>query len=626
MKTSFLRIILAVAVIGMVGSCKKDTPPPPKDLSDVGHPRILLLEGEEQKIHDLIEADETWNKMHLAIIEKSTSLLSKPALERVMVGRRLLGTSRELLKRVFYLSYAYRMTENEQYLKKAEEELVAVSWFSDWNPSHFLDVAEMTMGVAIGYDWLYEDLSDINREVIKSAILIKGINPSKENASFNWWLTSDNNWNQVCNAGMVFGAMAIQEDYPDLAEEIIDRAFLSIPIPMEAYQPDGVYPEGYGYWGYGTTFNVLFLSAIEKYLGTDRGLTSTQGFLESGDFMKHMLTPTGKSFSWADVGTGTNLKTAMFWIADRTNNPSVLWSEKRFLDQSNFSSFTGIRELPAIMIWAKDIPLSKITEPAEKFWMGQGPNPVAMMRTSWTDAMAVYLGFKAGTPSENHGHMDIGSFIMEANNRRWATDLGSQNYESLESLGMSIFGKDQDAERWTVFRVGTYSHNVLIIDNEQQRVDGYAKIDKYSDAEAFMYAVSDISTVYNGQLKKATRGVGIKDGKYTIIRDEIETLDKSTKVRWNMVTFSNVVLGNKEATLTDDGKTLYLRVLGPDNVQMKTWSTAPTNNYDADNPGTIMVGFEYEVPANTSQAFEVILVPKPVDSEATFLNITLDEW
>ena len=272
----------------------------PKILSLAGHPRILLLEGEEQQIHDLIEADETWNKMHRAIIQKSTSLLGKPALERVMVGRRLLGTSRELLKRIFYLSYAYRMTENEQYLKKAEEELVAVSWFSDWNPSHFLDVAEMTMGVAIGYDWLYEDLSDLNREVIKSAILMKGINPSKENASHNWWLTSDNNWNQVCNAGMVYGALAIQEDYPDLAEEIIDRAFQSIPIPMEAYQPDGVYPEGYGYWGYGTTFNVLFLSAIEKYLGTDRGLTSTPGFLESGDFLKHMLTPTGKSFSWAD--------------------------------------------------------------------------------------------------------------------------------------------------------------------------------------------------------------------------------------------------------------------------------------------------------------------------------------
>ncbi|MCK5277358.1 MAG: heparinase, partial [Cyclobacteriaceae bacterium] len=122
------------------------------------------------------------------------------------------------------------------------------------------------------------------------------------------------------------------------------------------------------------------------------------------------------------------------------------------------------------------------------------------------------------------------------------------------------------------------------------------------------------------------RGVGIKDGKYTIIRDEIETLDKITKVRWNMVTFSAVELGIKEDTLTDNGKTLYLKVQGPDNIQMLTWSTAPTNNYDAENPGTIIVGFECEIPANSSDAIEVLLVPKPVESEATFLDMTLDEW
>jgi hypothetical protein len=93
-----------------------------------------------------------------------------------------------------------------------------------------------------------------------------------------------------------------------------------------------------------------------------------------------------------------------------------------------------------------------------------------------------------------------------------------------------------------------------------------------------------------------------------------------------MVTYSHVELGNKEATLTDNGQILYLRVQGPDNIEMKTWSTAPTNNYDAENPGTIMVGFECDVSANTSQAFEVILVPEPVEAEAAFLDKTLNEW
>ena len=595
------------------------------DLSKAGHPRILLLEGEEQQIKNLIASDETWQKVHFAILEKSISIIGKPVLERKMIGRRLLSTSREALLRIFNLSYSYRMTDDEKFLKRAEEELLAISRFDDWNPSHFLDVAEMTMAAAIGYDWLFEDLSERTRMEAKSAILTKGLNPSKE-SKYTWWLNSGNNWNQVCNAGMVYGALAIQEDYPDLAREIIDRAFETITLPLEEYQPDGVYPEGYGYWGYGTTFNVLFSSVVEKALGTDKGLSSTPGYLETANFMKHILTPTGGSFNFSDCGTGTNLKPAMFWFAEKTNNPSVLWSEKKFLERSSFSKFKGIRELPALMIWAKNIPLANIKEPTDKFWTGQGSNPVAMMRSSWTDSKAVYVGFKAGSPSVNHGHMDVGSFIMEADGVRWAIDLGSQNYESLESLGMHIFGKGQDAERWTIFRMNTFSHNVLIVDGEQQRVDGYAKIDKYSDNDEFMFSISETSSVYNNQLKKATRGVGIIDGNYTIIRDEIETLDKSTKVRWNLVTSANVELGNKEATLIKNGKILKLKVQGANNIEMKTWSTAPTNNYDAENPGTIMVGFECEIPANTKESFEVLLISANAMETAEFLNKSLAEW
>jgi hypothetical protein len=249
-----------------------------------------------------------------------------------------------------------------------------------------------------------------------------------------------------------------------------------------------------------------------------------------------------------------------------------------------------------------------------------------MMRNSWTDPNSIYVGFKAGSPSVNHGHMDIGSFIMEAEGVRWAYDFGLQNYESLESKGMSIFGRTQDAQRWTIFRLNNYAHNTLTVNNELQRVEGYAKIDRHSAETNFPFAISDISTVYNGQLKKATRGVGIVNEKYVVIRDELETLDKTTKVRWNMATLATVELGNKEATLTKDGKKLILKVSGQGKVTMKTWSTEPTNDYDAANPGTIMVGFECDLPANSSAVFEVLLVPEKASDSAGFMKKKLEEW
>lgn len=590
-----------------------------------GHPRILLLEGEEEQIKDLIDSDATWKKMHDAIISECNAMITQPELERVMVGRRLLGTSRELLRRVFFLSYGYRLTGDVRYADKAGEEMLAVSRFSDWNPSHFLDVAEMTMGVAIGYDWLYAVLTDDARREIQDAIVEKGLNPSKE-SKHNGWLRVENNWNQVCNAGMTFGALAIMEDYPDLANEIIERAFNSIPLSMESYKPDGVYPEGYGYWGYGTTFNILFINAVEKALGDDRGLSLTPGFLQSADFLKHMIAPGRRNFNWSDSGLGANLSPAMFWIAEKTGDPSVLWSEKRFLEVSDFSKLKGIRELPAIMVWAKNIPLNHITAPKEKFWMGQGINPVAMMRTSWTDPNAIYLGFKAGSPSVNHGHMDIGSFVMEADGVRWASDPGMQSYESLESKGMSIFGRSQDAQRWTIYRMNNHSHNVITVDNQLQQVKGYGKIDKYSDHTRFTYAVSDITSVYEGQMKKVERGVGIKDEKYVVIRDELETLGKITKVKWAFFTFADVELGDKSAVLTLNNKKLHLKVSGPANIVMKTWCTDPANDYDAANPGTVMVGFECDIPADSRESVEVLLIPEKAVDTAVFPGRMLEEW
>ncbi len=616
MKTKPFKIVLAFSLLLFIFSCQNKS---------ADHPRILLLEGQEQTIKTQIAGNETWAKMHQAIIVESEAILELEPQDRIQIGRRLLSVSREYLRRVFYLSYAYRMTGDEKFAKHAEKHMLKSAGFTDWNPTHFLDVGEMTMALAIGYDWLFDELSEESKVRIRTAIVEKGIKPSYNDA-YNWFLTAEHNWNQVCNAGMTYGALAIMEDYPELADSVINRAFESIPKAMVDYGPNGAYPEGYGYWGYGTSFNVLFLSAMETYFGDDRDLSKAQGFMETGEFMQNMLLPSSICYNWGDCGQGGSLQPAMFWFADKTNNPSLLWMENKFLQENDFSKFTKSRYLPALMIWGKDIPMDEIKEPESKVYVAQGKNPVCLMRTSWTDPNAIFLGFKTGAASVNHAHMDVGSFVMEADGVRWAMDFGSQSYESLESKGMSIFGRTQDAVRWSIFRLNNYAHSTLTFDKSLQKVTGYAKIDKYSDNEEFVNAVSDITTMYDGQIKKAVRGVGIRDQKYVVIKDELETLNKPTTVRWNMPTPANVELTANGATLTKDGKTLFLKVRGNKNIKMKTWSTAPTTDYDAENPGTIMVGFECKLPANSKQTFEVLLIPEKAKEPAGFVDKALAEW
>jgi hypothetical protein len=75
------------------------------------HPRLLLLKGEEQKVLQQVKASKELSKVHREILAECDRIIELPPVEHVKIGRRLLDKSRECLRRVFMLSYAYRTPE-----------------------------------------------------------------------------------------------------------------------------------------------------------------------------------------------------------------------------------------------------------------------------------------------------------------------------------------------------------------------------------------------------------------------------------------------------------------------------------------------------------------------------------
>jgi hypothetical protein len=573
------------------------------------HPRILLLKEEEKDILSQIKKHPEWNVVHQQILAECDKLLDMPPVERIKIGKRLLDKSRECLRRVFQLSYAYRTTSDEKYLRRAEKEMLAVAAFEDWNPTHFLDVAEMTMAVAIGYDWLYDGLTPEARTTIADAILKKGIEPSFEK-KYNSFLTAEHNWNQVCNAGISFGALAIAETQPQVAANVISRAVASIPKAMiPSYEPDGAYPEGFSYWEYGTSFNVLFISALEKALGTDFGFSQSPGFLKTAGFLQNLVGPSGLAHNWGDSGLKQGLSPAMFWFAEKAKDPSLLWTQKKLLLVQTTGNVRN-RILPALLIWGSKTNLDDVKPPSKKQWVGQGTSPVALMRTSWDDTNAVFVGLKTGSPSVNHAHMDMGSFVIDAQGERWAMDFGMQDYNSLETKGVDLWNRTQNSQRWEVFRLNNFAHNTLSFDSQLMNAKGYAKIDSWSESKAEMMAVTDLSDLYKGQVAAAKRGISIRDEKWVVIRDEVKTGDKAAKMRWNLLTGAAVkVVDGKTVELSQNGKRMLIVFDTKANIEIKTWPTAPTHDYDAPNPNTQFVGFEVTIPANAAESFNTIFSP-----------------
>src|SRR4029077_14278793 len=117
------------------------------------------------------------------------------------------------------------------------------------------------------------------RAILKQALLDKSLSFADTSyARVTGWTKNDGNHNQVCNAGLVSAALVLADDEPALARRVIAGAGISMRHALSAYAPDGGYPEGPGYWTYGTTYSVITSAGLESVLGTDLGFKATPGF------------------------------------------------------------------------------------------------------------------------------------------------------------------------------------------------------------------------------------------------------------------------------------------------------------------------------------------------------------
>jgi hypothetical protein len=216
---------------------------------------------------------------------------------------------------------------------------------------------------------------------------------------------------------------------------------------------------------------------------------------------------------------------------------------------------------------------------------------------------------------------------MEANGVRWAMDFGMQDYNSLETAGVNLWGMAQNSQRWEVYRYNNFVHNTLTVNNKLQAVDGYSSITSFSDDPEMIYAKTDITSLYKDELKKAERGIAIVSKEFVMIRDEIEASGREAVVKWNLLTSANVTLvGKNTAELTKNGKKLVLKVKSPADAEIKTWGTDPPHSYDAPNPGTTLVGFEITLPANSKADLVVLMLPEGADENKNVTSLKLSNW
>lgn len=520
-----------------------------------GHPRLIMLESDLERVQKMIREHSDAKEYASDVRRSAERTLGAKPVEYIIVGPRLLSQSRRCLDRVYTLSLIYRLSGEKRFAERALVELKSAAAFPDWNPSHFLDTAEMTHAFAIGYDWLYDFLSPEDRRLLKNAIVEKGLKPAMNvYEKDGWWARSLHNWNQVCNGGIGIGALAIADEEPELCGKILSAAVRSIPRAMRSFAPEGAWGEGPGYWNYASRYAVYFFAALDSALGTDFGLSDMTGFPDAGLFRIYFSGPIGKTFNYADAGEGSGSAAQMFWMARKFNKPIYAWHQRQCVRRAS----------PHDLIWfdprgegpvANKVPLDRHFKGAD----------VVFFRRKWEDKNTVFIGFKGGDNRVNHSHLDLGSFVLDALGHRWAVDLGGDNYNLPGYFG---------SKRWTYYRLRTEGQNTLVINGENQNPRAPAPIIGFGSSPQNGWAVADMTKAYGDVKGKVLRGMALLNRAHILVQDEIES-DTPVDVLWGMHTPAKVDLDGATAVLSQGDAGVLARILEPAGARFEVISANP---------------------------------------------------
>ena len=534
------------------------------------HPRLLFSKQEEQQIRDLFGTEPLLDSLYVGLMKEAERLLLVPPQEdprrEIKNTKDILPISREQVYRMVNLALAYRLSGDRRFAEKAEKELVHVCNFPDWDRIHYLDVAEMTTAVAIGYDWLYDVLAPSTRQLVVHSIKTKALDLVVEEyntGNADSWAKRETNWNVVCNTGMVLGALAIEEHYPELAKHIIGEAVRYIPNCLKHFAPDGVCYEGPAYWGYTNMYLSLLLKALNDNFGGDFGLSEMVGVDKSVLYYMHSTSPSGKIFNFANSGsTAPAAEPIYFYFSRAFNQPEVATFYRDVLSKT-------VHEGNYFRFYFLSIPwydtASSTADALPKLKVYEGINDIVVFNGNRNIPNSLYLIAKTGDPDMAHQQLDIGTFIVEMNGIRWTDDLGTDNYNL-----PGFWDYKPDGQRWTYFRNSNFSHNTLSIDHKLQNSAGTGEIDRLDDRAAQPFVTMNMSTAYAGQSRFVYRTFRMLDDTRILVTDSVGLQSPSQSVQWSVITSADVECKGNTAVLRKDGKSFSLKIASPTNASFTT--------------------------------------------------------
>ena len=547
--------------------------------------------------------------------------------------------SETVFTKLAHEAFAYQMTLDESYAKHVYYCALGVCERLHWGPGHFLNCSGATGRLSIIYDWLYNVWCQLGLDtgLIKNAIYTQGLHhgynsvifdscdfPSpKQGTGWRFKLKPDN-WNSVCNSGMVLGSLitlndgidsvTTKERY-DKVTELIGACLTSTMQPhlvMHQYAPDGSYVESNSYWAYGTVNLMNTMAALYDSLGTDLGLHHACGMEKTCYYAVYSESCEFVGWNYHDGSLGAQDTSSFNQFATISGDDTLYALRQNHLEKGKSVALLDMMYHPVVRDRVspalEGLPLDYAMVGIDAFTVKNG----------WEKG-SLFAGMIGGENPEggSHNQLDSGAFIYHNLGKMWFTDLGSDYYNSRGiKNGIGYFGN------YALYRRNAEGNNCLCLTSLPygQLLGKSGYMTDYRSGDNASYCIIDNREVYGeDKVEYARRGMLLTNNRRTlVIKDEVKLtapdgIFTTAHIESNKIT-ALISDDGKKCTLTHEGgEKLYVTLKGDGRLELLNCTdpllsgTEPAEGeYSRENYSRLVVRLDNATEFNTAFIIDTV--------------------
>ena len=500
----------------------------------------------------------------LPVLSEETFLLYEQTGNR-LIYEKLYFERRKFLNVFFFVTLWHK---EKIYIKKLEEIIYAIckedTWAlpahvdmskDDWKYTIDLFAAETAQSLSCIYHYLDKILSEECTDIIKENVWKRIIKPYVESEyGYHRWENWDNNWISVC-ASSIGSAVLYLPDDKGVRDKILDRVKLCLDKYIGGFSKDGVCLEGMSYFTYGMEYFFGFARQLYEYTDGKKNLYYDKRLENIVLFQQNCFLPGGNTISFSDGSTNDRFRLGLACFLKSKFNGFEIQPIDLAMKFDSDGCYRFMANLQDDLWVSEFLEDKKNEDQAQK----DEYKFIFYKEAQWAiwNSGDIGLAIKGGNNNEPHNHNDIGSFILSYAGEIFLTDLGCGEYT-----------KDyfKDDTRYKIFNNRSLSHNVPIINGEEQKAGEEYKCLSFESTKTGQIRMSYVSA-YGLKNIELDRNIELYSNENIITIEDVLSSDKYTLTE-NLITYIKPKIENKRILLTGKKATLCIDVVNGGNINI----------------------------------------------------------